>query len=257
MNKVEAINEKAKGYQQVLAQPWNVLGYSLRQHNLAKHLAEAVSILDIGGGSAQEAVDLARLGHMVVVLEPSTEMAKQARTNIEAAGLASCIQLYDTELDKAQEYLEAEAFDVILCHNVLQYLPDREKALGQMAQYLKPGGLLSLVSLNKYSEPFRLATQQQSIARAREALAATSYTTEALGVEVALLTVEDVTELAKTAGLSNIAQYGIRCINDYVLDNPSKTPESILDLELELCDRYPYYLLARFFHLLFEKVSVS
>ena len=251
MAKFEAINEKAKNYNKVLAQPWNVLGYRLRQHNLAKHLPASANILDIGGGNAQEAKDLAALGHKVVVLEPSTEMFAQAVANTK--GLAQ-ISLYQTSLENARPYLAEASFDLVLCHNVLQYLSNKQHALAEMAVYLKPEGLLSLVALNKYSEPFRLATQQQNLARAKAALNASSYVTEALGVAVDLLSADEVKLLAENAGLQLFAQYGIRCMNDYILDSPDKTLEAIFDLEQGLSDLYPYYLLARFFHLILKKV---
>ncbi len=247
------LNEKARAYDKVQQQPWNVLGYAVRQHNLKKHLGENLKILDVGGGNAQEAIDLAKQGHEVHVLDMSQEMLAQAKTKLSQLDLA--VFLHEGNLESIPQLFKANTFDVALCHNVLQYVTDIPKALAAMSFALKPQALLSVVCLNKYSECFRQATQQQNIPAALQALKTESYVTEALGLSVALLSHKDITNPAKQLALTTQAHYGIRCMNDYVMDNATKTPKNILDLELELCDSYPYYLLARFFHLILRKES--
>ena len=53
------------------------------------------------------------------------------------------------------------------------------------------------------------------------------------------------------AGCSVMGRYGVRCVNDYILDNNLKYDPGFFArlerLELALTDRYPYYLLGRFF----------
>lgn len=251
--KLSKLNEKARAYDKVQQQPWNVLGYAVRQHNLKKHLGRNLKILDVGGGNAQEAIDLAKQGHEVHVLEMSQEMLRQASEKLAKLDLK--VSLHEGNLESIPQLFKATTFDMVLCHNVLQYVPDIPKALAAISFVLKPQALLSVVCLNKYSECFRQATQQQNIPAALEALNAQSYVTEALGLPVALLSSDDISNPASQTKLKTIAHYGIRCINDYVIDNATKTPKNILDLELELCNRYPYYLLARFFHLILRKES--
>lgn len=250
---INALNEKAKTYDQVLASPWNILGYAIRKHNLEKHLGKNLNILDVGGGNGEEAIALARAGHTVHILDMSEEMLKQAQAKLVRVSLANKVILHMGAVEAIPDVFEQASFDVVLGHNVLQYVPSIPKALKAVSFALKHGGFASVVCLNKYSEALRQATQLQNIPAAKEALHADSYVTAALGLPVALLTPKDISVPATETGLDLAAHYGIRCINDYVMDNATKTPESILDLELELTETYPYYLIARFFQLVFKK----
>ena len=61
------------------------------------------------------------------------------------------------------------------------------------------------------------------------------------------------------AGCMVMGNYGVRCICDYIANNDLKTdPVSFAQLEqLEyaLSDRYPYYLLARYFQIIARKMA--
>ena len=56
----------------------------------------------------------------------------------------------------------------------------------------------------------------------------------------------------------DVGQYGIRCVNDYIPNNDIKSALTFFagleKLEYAMSDRFPYYLIARFFHLVAQKV---
>ena len=252
---IDTLNKNAKNYDQVLNSPWNILAYAIRQHNLRKHLGENLKILDVGGGNGEEAIQLAKDGHCIHILDMSEEMLGQAQEKLEHHSLNHKVSLQEGAIENIPQLLGEASFDVVLCHNVLQYVKDIRTALMVVSFALKPDGFSSVICINRYSEAMRQATQQQDIPAAKKALFESTYVTYALGLSVALLTPDDIIDPATETALKLEAHYGIRCINDYVMDNATKTQESILDLELELTDTYPYYLLARFFQLILRKES--
>jgi len=77
------------------------------------------------------------------------------------------------------------------------------------------------------------------------------------GVPVQAYVAEDLYQSLEQAGCSVIGRYGVRCVNDYIFDNSLKADPAFFArlerLELALTDRYPYYLLARFFQLIARK----
>ena len=69
---------------------------------------------------------------------------------------------------------------------------------------------------------------------------------------VTLFTADEVVSLADAQGLEPVAQYGVRCVNDYIPNEMKQDYEEVLRLEFALTNRHPYYLLARFFQVIFE-----
>jgi hypothetical protein len=61
-------------------------------------------------------------------------------------------------------------------------------------------------------------------------------------------------------GCSIVAQYGIRCVNDYIPNNDIKNDPvffaEIEKLEYAMSDKFPYYLVARSFHIVAQKVTL-
>jgi S-adenosylmethionine-dependent methyltransferase len=235
------------------ALPWNRLRYTLVHDNLCRHLGPApLRILDAGGGDGRDSVPLAALGHDVVIVDYVPAMLEGARQHAAAFGVVDRVTTIlgnVVELDTAFAGA-GTAFDLVLCHNVLQYMPAPQMLLDKLGRLLLPGGLLSLLTPNPASESYRLALQQLDFAGALAALDATTYTNVLYGAEVHLFTPAELEQRVAAAGLEGVASYGVRCVIDYVQDNDIKhVPETyaqILELERALSQRSPYRELARF-----------
>jgi S-adenosylmethionine-dependent methyltransferase len=69
-----------------------------------------------------------------------------------------------------------------------------------------------------------------------------------------LYTADKVIEWFQHIGCTVVQQYGIRCVFDYMSDDAIKSDPQfftqIEQLEHRLSGRYPYYLLARYFHII-------
>ena len=91
------------------------------------------TILDFGSGTGITADHYAADNH-VIAIEPSEEMlAKQVNTNGYQQIVGST-----NELKK----LQSESFDYIFCHNVLEYVDDKEEIVREFYRLLKPNGKL-------------------------------------------------------------------------------------------------------------------
>ena len=101
---------------------------------------ENKNILDFGSGIGVNA-DYFAQNNSVIAIEPS-EDAVNTRWQSN-----SYKQLFGST-DKLKE-LPSESFDIILCHNVLEYALDREEILAEFCRLLKPDGYISLVKHNR------------------------------------------------------------------------------------------------------------
>ena len=96
--------------------------------------------LDVGTGTGQFAVYLAKNGFEVTGVDLSAGMIEKAQHNAAQEGLPIHFQVGDAEhLDFADN-----SFDVLVSRNLLWTLPQPEQALREWKRVLKPGGRLVL-----------------------------------------------------------------------------------------------------------------
>ncbi|MCG8348650.1 MAG: methyltransferase domain-containing protein [Chloroflexales bacterium] len=145
-------------------------------------------------------------------------------------------------------------FDVIICHNVLQYVPDATQLRKTLSDLLKADGILSLMSVNRYSAPYQAAFLHHNLERAYQSLDEQMQRATIFDAPVNLYTAEEISQLLAAQGFSTIHHYGIRCICDYWEDNARKEQPRIMEqierLELRLTDAFPYKFLARYYQLI-------
>jgi ubiquinone/menaquinone biosynthesis C-methylase UbiE len=99
-------------------------------------------ILDAGGGGGLYAVELARLGHDICIVDISAGMLRQASQHLTTAGFRDHIQLVKADVCDLS-VLEQRQFDLILAvGDVLSYCSNAEKALEEFARLTRPGGML-------------------------------------------------------------------------------------------------------------------
>ncbi|MCI0394255.1 MAG: methyltransferase domain-containing protein [Chloroflexi bacterium] len=242
--------------------PWARLKYTVTQANLRHHLpAGPLRILDAGGGNGFDSIPLAKEGHHITIVDYSAAMLAEARQNAAASQVAERISIHLAEMAALPELFPQPCFDVVLCHNVLQYTGDVAVFLAAVAAPLKPGGLLSLISVNRYSIPYRAAFFQGDLAGAYEQLDQRMILTTIFGEPMTMYTAEEIMALLPSAGCVPIQDYGIRCVCDYWGDNERKSDPAVFAelerLELALSGRHPYKLLARYFQIIARKLSPS
>jgi S-adenosylmethionine-dependent methyltransferase len=90
------------------------------------------------------AVRLARLGVHVTLLDSSPEMLDLANRAAREAGLRGSIALQEGDASQAANLFCGECFDVILCHNVLEFVEDPRAVLRSASQVMRDGQIVEL-----------------------------------------------------------------------------------------------------------------
>ncbi|NNJ12855.1 methyltransferase domain-containing protein [Chloroflexales bacterium ZM16-3] len=250
----ETFDDHIAAWKQLQGEPWMRLRYRVGQANLARHLPTGpLQVLDIGGGNGADALPLAAQGHHVTVADYSAAMLAEARHAADDAGLADQVATIHAALADLPAQLGPARFDLILCHNVVQYLDDAAGALRILRGLLRASGVLSLITANPVSEVLRAALIQADPAAALAALTAPVARTVVFDVDVHRYDLAELRGWLEAAGLTVVAHYGIRCVNDYLADNARKADPAFAApleaLELALSGRDPYRQIARFTHL--------
>ena len=112
-----------------------------------------LDVLDLGGGTGHDAVRLAALGHRVTVVDPSPDALasldrRAAETDLDPAGRVTGVLGDTTDLT---EHVEPASFDLVICHDVLEYVDDPGQALSATSAALRPDGCVSVVVAGRFA----------------------------------------------------------------------------------------------------------
>jgi 2-polyprenyl-3-methyl-5-hydroxy-6-metoxy-1,4-benzoquinol methylase len=106
-------------------------------------------ILDAGCGPGFHTLRLARRGFRVESMDFSATAVELARANVERAGLSQRVHLRQGSLLELP--FATGRFPYILCWGVLMHVPEVERAVGELARVLAPGGKLVISESNMFS----------------------------------------------------------------------------------------------------------
>jgi S-adenosylmethionine-dependent methyltransferase len=116
----------------------------LVQANLAKHLRPGeLHVLDAGGGNGFDSIPLAQQGHRVEIVDYSKEMLAEARHAAALSQAQEQVTVHQADLRDVLHLFPGVQFDMVLCHNVIQYLEDGLALLNREAPLQMVGTLLS------------------------------------------------------------------------------------------------------------------
>ncbi len=238
--------------------PWQKLKYKMGQANVARHLGQnQMRILDAGGGNGIDAISFAKQGHYVDIVDYSQEMLADVQRRIEEVNLNECVATHLDDVNNILALFPNIRFDLIICHNVLQYIDDIQLLFRNFVKLLKPAGVISVLSVNRYSIPYHAAFIDTDLDQALSRLDARKSHTKIFDNEMENYSAEEIKEMLVCAGIILEGDYGIRCICDYWGDNELKLDPVIFKkierLEFGLTNLYPYKLLARYFQVIGRK----
>ena len=225
-----------QAYLENLQQPWGQIYYDILFEQL-KDIKDK-RVLDFGSGFGLVANHLAK-ENQVLAVEPNEEMlALRVQDHPYQQFVGSLDQLAS---------LEDASFEVILCHNVLEYVEDRKAVLKEFTRLLKPGGLLSIIKHNEVGRVLQTVVFENNIQKSLDLLAGQDLETHSMGLAQAYdlaATVEDLAlEVKDYQGIRVF--YGLQ-------DNRFKSQEgwreSMLQMELAVCQEPPYRDVAFFQH---------
>jgi S-adenosylmethionine-dependent methyltransferase len=182
----------------------------------------ALDVVDVGAGTGGFAVRLAALGHHVTVVDPSPDALAASRWR--AAELGVTLTAVQGEASDLAALVGEGAADLVVCHNVLEYVDSPAAAMAAIARVLRAGGTVSVLAANvvaavlqralagRYDEARRLLDPQAQTAGGRGPLVpAPGAGIPAAGVtEHRRFTLPELTALVGDAGLRVGRAQGIR-----------------------------------------------
>ncbi len=237
------------------------LRFDLAFANLQGFLPQAtrpLRALDLGCGTGAIAVRLARLGLHLTLLDESAPMLDLAQRAAQQAGVTERIVLKHGDATQLANLFLAESFDVILCHNILEYLDDPRAVLRSAARALRdPSSIISVLVRNQAGEVLKAAIQDGDLAATERNLTAEWGHESLYGGRVQLFTAEGLQAMLLESSLAVAAERGVRVVSDYLPPKVSRNDEyqRILDLERKLGRRPEFAAVARYTHCLARRAD--
>jgi S-adenosylmethionine-dependent methyltransferase len=236
-----------------------VVRQELVARQLAGHLTGRLPqrVLDIGCGQGSQLLVLARCGHLVTGLDSSAALLSDLGRSLSAERpeVASRVRLVRADaLDTAAVFAPA-AFDLVLCHGVLMYLPDPGPLLTAIAAVTSPGGQASLLVRNGDALAMRAGLSGDWPA-SQAAFDGVSYVNR-IGVAARADRRSDLAAALAARQLDLEAWYGVRIFTDLADDDAPLPDASQLELILDCEERAgrsdPYRAVAALLHLIAQR----
>jgi len=102
---------------------------------LQREFGRPVHILMYGDGLGIDSFYLTQAGHRVESFEVSQACVRFAETIFAAGGI-------DVRIHRVLDELPPEHFDVLICLDVLEHIPDPPALVEQLSQTIRPGGCM-------------------------------------------------------------------------------------------------------------------
>ena len=203
----------------------------------------ALDIVDVGGGTGGLAVPFAALGHNVTVVDPSPDaLAAAQRRAAEAGARLASVQGEAASLDS----LVGPA-DLVICHNVLEYVDEPADAMSAIARVLRPSATVSVLASNAVAAVLHRALAGR-FAEARVLLE------DAAACTPRRFTLPELIALVERAGLHAGEAHGLRIFSGLVpgalLDGDAAATEALRALEEAAASTPPLRDIAAQLHLL-------
>lgn len=206
---------------------------------------EGKRILDFGSGEGITANFFAKKNE-VVAIEPSEEMLENAWKDYKYRQIVGDVY--------ALAEFPDESFDLIICHNVLEYIDDKAAIIKALTRVLKNDGVLSVAKHNRAGRVMQMAVLLDDFEKANALLDGENSTASRFGV---IRYYEDSDILTWSSQLIVSDIFGIRTFWD-LQQNQQKHgeeewQEKMIQLEMRVSQIPEYRDIAFFHHLLLKK----
>ncbi|MCX5587256.1 methyltransferase [Streptomyces erythrochromogenes] len=234
---------------------WEVLKEALDRRVKATG-RDVLDVLDTGGGTGKFAVPVAHLGHRVTVVDPSPNALFGLERRVSEAGVADLVRGVQGDAQGLLDVVEQGAYDVVLCHGVLEYVDDPAEGVANVAAALRPGGTLSLLAAGLGGAVLARALAGH-FTEARTALTDPAGRWGSGDPVPRRFTAEQLSELVGDTGLAVGAVHGVRIFADLVpgvlVDTEPGAVEALLRLEEAAAELPAFHAVATQLHVLGEK----
>lgn len=211
-------------------------------------LGRALKVLDVGAGLGQLAIEIAAMGHEVVINDISPNMIAKAKQNAEKLEL-NTIRWYVCPYQDLENELVGEKFDVILCHALLEWLAKPWEVMDFFDERLDKGGLLSLCFYNPASFDYRNLIMGNFNLLDNQNYQADNKKSLTPNHPVAISEVNSWLA-ARNYQIKTIS--GLRVFHDYapLKRGGHNDPSAVIAMELRYSNQEPFKWLGRYLHIL-------
>ncbi len=207
---------------------------------------EGKKILDFGSGEGITANHFAKKND-VTAIEPSEGMLSNAWKDYEYTQIVGDVN--------ALSGISDETFDIIICHNVLEYIDDKEAVIKALARVLKKDGILSIAKHNRAGRVMKMAVLLDDFEKANALLDGENSMASKFGV-IRYYGDKDILEWESNLVISEV--FGIRTFWDLQQNQEKHGDEDwqrkMLQLEMRVAQIPEYRDIAFFHHLLLKKL---
>ena len=257
----ERFQSDADKYAAYLETPEGRLRLNLAFANLQEFLprdTRSLRALDVGCGTGAMALRLAQLGLHVTLLDSSPTMLDLAKRSAEEARLTEKMAVKQGDAAQLSHLFEAGSFDVILCHNTLEFVGDPSAVLQSAAHLLRgSSSIMSILVRNQCGEVLKAALQNGDLAAAERNLTAEWVNESLYGGVVRLFTSESLHSILAASSLAIRVELGIRIVSDFLPTSVSRNHEyeRIFELERKLGRQPEFAAIARYTHYLAHRAA--
>ena len=206
---------------------------------------EGKKILDFGSGEGITANYFAKKND-VTAIEPSEEMLSNVWKDYKYTLIVGDVNVLSTFKD--------ETFDIIICHNVLEYIDDKKAVVKALARVLKKDGIMSVAKHNRPGRVMQMAVLLDDFEKTNELLDGENSTASKFG---AIRYYEDEDILKWEPRLKSSEVFGIRTFWDLQQNQEKHDDEDwqrkMLQLEMRVAQIPEYRDIAFFHHILLKK----
>ncbi|TDC07943.1 methyltransferase domain-containing protein [Streptomyces sp. 8K308] len=246
---------------------WDVLRQALLRRAAAAGRS-TLDVLDTGGGSGSFAVPVAALGHRVTVVDPSPDALFALERRAAEQGVAvgappgvsrGRVRGVQGDTHDLHDVVESGAFDLVLCHGVLEYVDDPAAGLRAVAGALRPdGGTLSVLTAGVGGAVLSRALAGR-FSEASRALGDPAGRWGEADPVPHRFTVDGLRELIGAAGLRPGEVHGVRIFADLVpgalVDTEPDALRALTRLEAEAAALPAFQAIAGRLHVLAERLA--
>ncbi len=216
-------------------------------------------VLDLGGGTGAMSVRLATKGFQVVLVDSSEKMLTIARKEAVDCGVDERITFRHGDAGELEKLFEAECFDVVVCHNLLEFLTDPSAILCGISHILRKDGVFSLLVRNRFGEVLKAAINSSDWELAKNNLSAEMVVDSLYGKPVRVFTPTDIVQMLANAKLGVVAESGVRVFSDYrdLADADHETYRQVLELEFNLGSQPQFASIARYIQIIAQHSTAA
>ena len=136
---------------------------------------------------------------------------------LRSAGVAERVALEHGDASQIASLCQTSSFDVILCHNVLEYVDDPCAVLRSAARAMRDSSsMISVLVRNQAGEVLKAAILDGDLAGAENSLTAEWGNESLYGGKVRLFKAESLKAMLLESSLAVTAERGVRVLSDYL-----------------------------------------